>query len=103
MGESLVKDSNFLKEFNVKHLWHPMAHPADMRANAPHVLSRGAGVRFADLDGNAVINAAGAQWNMDPCHSCDPGRDIPLSPSLAISGGEIEAIISVPGTGLSAA
>ena len=103
MGERLVKDSSFLKEINVRHLRRPMAHPADMRANAPHVLGRGAGARLSDLDGIAVVNAAGARWNMDPCRSCDPGPGIPLSPSSAISGSEIEAVISVPGTGPSAA
>ena len=33
-----VHDGNFLKENNARHIWHPMAHPADMRANPPKVI-----------------------------------------------------------------
>ena len=28
-----MKDSNFLKENNARHIWHPMAHPAESMAN----------------------------------------------------------------------
>ena len=36
-------ESNFQKENNAKHMWHPMAHPAEMRANPPKVITRAEG------------------------------------------------------------
>ena len=34
-------DSNFLKENNAKHMFHPMAHPADSLANPPKIITGG--------------------------------------------------------------
>ena len=70
-----MKDSNFLKENNAKHLWHPMAHPADMRANAPQILTKGSGVRITDLDGHEIIDAVGGLWNVNLGYSCDAIKD----------------------------
>lgn len=36
-----MRDTNFLAENNAKQIWHPMAHPADMRANPPRVVMKG--------------------------------------------------------------
>jgi adenosylmethionine-8-amino-7-oxononanoate aminotransferase len=38
-----MKDSNFLKENNARHMWHPMAHPADSLANPPEIITGGEG------------------------------------------------------------
>lgn len=67
-----MKDDNFLKENNAKHLWHPMAHPADMRANAPQIITEANGVRIKDIDGHETIDAVGGLWNVNLGFSCSP-------------------------------
>ena len=46
----MFHDSNFLKEHNAKHLWHPMAHPADSQANPPKIIMGARDVRITDVD-----------------------------------------------------
>ncbi|MCC2110849.1 MAG: aspartate aminotransferase family protein, partial [Hyphomicrobiales bacterium] len=60
-----MRDSNFLKENNAKHVWHPMAHPAEMRAHPPKVFVRSEGVEITDVDGNKVLDAVGGLWNVN--------------------------------------
>ncbi|MYK31510.1 MAG: hypothetical protein F4051_07250 [Boseongicola sp. SB0670_bin_30] len=103
MGEDLVKGRNCPKEINVSHLWHPMAHPADRCAHPPRIRILASGVRFADLDGHEVIDAASGRRNMSLGRCCDPGPDILVSPPSAMPECGIDAIISAPGTGLGAA
>jgi len=67
-----MKDSNFLKENNARSLWHPMAHPADSRANPPTIVTRAQGVRITDIDGHEVIDAVGGLWNVNLGFSADP-------------------------------
>ena len=47
-----MKDSNFLKEKNARNLWHPMAHPGDMQANPPTIITEAHGTRIMDIDGH---------------------------------------------------
>lgn len=68
----VVHDSNFLKENNAKHLWHPMAHPAEMRAHPPKVLVGAEGVTLTDVDGRRTLDAVGGLWNVNLGYSCDP-------------------------------
>ncbi|MFN3261612.1 MAG: aspartate aminotransferase family protein [Pikeienuella sp.] len=67
-----MKDSNFLRENNARHLWHPMAHPAEMQANPPAIITKAAGVRITDLDGHETIDAVGGLWNVNLGFSCAP-------------------------------
>ncbi len=67
-----MRDSNFLTENNAKHLWHPMAHAGDMRANPPRIIKAAAGVEITDLDGKTVIDAVGGLWNVNLGYSCEP-------------------------------
>ena len=48
-----MRDSNFLKENNAKHMWHPMAHPADMRSNPPTMITGAEGVEIIDIETRA--------------------------------------------------
>jgi putrescine---pyruvate transaminase len=64
-------DSNFLKANNAKHMWHPMAHPADMLANPPKVIVGAEGVHLTDVDGRKMIDAVGGLWNVNLGYSCD--------------------------------
>ncbi len=67
-----MKDSNFLKENNARHFWHPMAHPADSQNNPPTILTGGEGVCIVDIDGHRAIDAVGGLWNVNLGYSCDP-------------------------------
>lgn len=67
-----MRDANFLIENNARHLWHPMAHPADMRADPPHIISKGEGVEILDIRGQRVLDAVGGLWNVNLGYSCEP-------------------------------
>lgn len=67
-----MKDSNFLKENNARHMWHPMAHPTDSKDNPPYILTGGSGVEVTDVDGHTAIDAVGGLWNVNLGYSCDP-------------------------------
>ncbi|MEZ5811738.1 MAG: aspartate aminotransferase family protein [Rhizobiaceae bacterium] len=67
-----MHDNNFLKENNARHLWHPMAHPAEMLANPPKVITGAEGVMLTDVDGHKTLDAVGGLWNVNLGYSCDP-------------------------------
>jgi adenosylmethionine-8-amino-7-oxononanoate aminotransferase len=68
----MIHDSNFLKENNARHLWHPMSHPAEMLANPPKIIVAAEGVTLTDVDGHRLLDAVGGLWNVNLGHSCDP-------------------------------
>ena len=70
-----MKDSNFLKENNARHFWHPMSHPADSAANPPKIIVGASGVRITDVDGHEVVDAVGGLWNVNLGFSCQPVKD----------------------------
>lgn len=67
-----MRETNFLTENNARHLWHPMAHPAEMRAHPPKIVNAGSGVEITDLDGKTVLDAVGGLWNVNLGYSCEP-------------------------------
>ena len=66
-----MKDSNFLKENNARHLWHPMAHPAEMQSKPPAIITGGEGCSITDIDGNELIDGVGGLWNVNLGYSCE--------------------------------
>ena len=70
-----MQGANFLKEHNAKHLWHPMAHPAESVANPPKIVCKGEGVYITDIDGQKRIDAVGGLWNVNLGYSCQPVKD----------------------------
>ncbi|GIX15084.1 MAG: aspartate aminotransferase family protein [Paracoccaceae bacterium] len=70
-----MKDSNFLKEHNARHLWHPMAHPAEMLAQPPRIIVAAEGVRIRDVDGHEAVDAVGGLWNVNLGFSCQPVKE----------------------------
>ncbi|WP_281826064.1 aminotransferase class III-fold pyridoxal phosphate-dependent enzyme [Jannaschia rubra] len=67
-----MRDHNFLTEMNARHLWHPMAHPGEMQAQPPRVITGAAGVTITDMDGHTTIDAVGGLWNVNLGYSCEP-------------------------------
>ena len=70
-----MKDSNFLKENNARHFWHPMTSPADSQANPPRIIVESEGVRIIDIDGNSVVDGVGGLWNVNLGFSCQLVKD----------------------------
>ncbi len=70
-----MSDAAFLIENNARHLWHPMAHPAEMRAKPPKIFMTAEGVELTDVDGNRVLDAVGGLWNVNLGYSCQPVKD----------------------------
>ncbi|WP_422020054.1 aspartate aminotransferase family protein [Roseibium sp.] len=70
-----MKDSNFLKENNARHVWHPMAHPADSQNNPPDIIVGGEGVEIIDVDGHKTVDAVGGLWNVNLGYSCNPVKE----------------------------
>ena len=67
-----MHDHNFLIENNTRHLWQPMANPAEVIANPPKIIVGAEAVRIFDVDGNTVIDAVGGLWNVNLGYSCEP-------------------------------
>ncbi len=57
-----MKDDNFLREMNARHLWHPMGHPGEQQQNAPTIIKSAEGSQITDIDGHRVVDAVGGLW-----------------------------------------
>lgn len=57
-----MKDDNFLREMNARHIWHPMGHPGEQQANAPTIIKGAEGVEIIDLDGHRAVDAVAGLW-----------------------------------------
>ena len=66
-----MKDDNFLKENNARHLWHPMGAPGDSLENPPCIIKGADGVHITDLDGHRVVDAVGGLWCVNLGYSND--------------------------------
>ena len=67
-----MRETNFLIENNARHFWHPMAHPAEMRASPPRIINAAEGVEIVDVHGKKVLDAVGGLWNVNLGYSCEP-------------------------------
>ncbi|MCR6633728.1 aminotransferase class III-fold pyridoxal phosphate-dependent enzyme [Devosia sp.] len=67
-----MRDDNFLIEQNARAIWHPMAHPADMHANPPKIITGGTGTRVTDIHGRELLDAVGGLWNVNLGYSSAP-------------------------------
>jgi adenosylmethionine-8-amino-7-oxononanoate aminotransferase len=70
-----MKDDNFLKENNARHLWHPMGHPGDAQKHAPRIIKHAAGVHIEDIDGHKTIDAVGGLWCVNLGYSNDKVKE----------------------------
>lgn len=67
-----MKDGNFLKENNARHMWHPMGHPGEALDHPPRIIVGGDGLRIRDIDGHEALDAVGGLWNVNLGYSCQP-------------------------------
>lgn len=67
-----MKDSNFLKENNARHMWHPMGAPRDSLENPPAIITEAKGVRIKDIDGHWMVDGVAGLWNVNLGYSCEP-------------------------------
>lgn len=70
-----MKDSNFLKENNGRHMWHPMTSPQDTMDTLPTIITGSSGVTITDIDGHTVVDGVGGMWNVNLGYSCQPIKD----------------------------
>ena len=75
MPDAATLDTDFARAHDAIHLWHPMAHPAEMRASPPIVLARAEGITLEDIDGHRSLDAVGGLWCVNLGHSCQPVKD----------------------------
>ena len=57
-----MKDDNFLRANNARHLWHPMGHPGDAMAHAPTIITGAHGSVIEDINGHKAVDAVGGLW-----------------------------------------
>jgi putrescine aminotransferase len=67
-----MRETDFFLAENARSIWHPMAHPAEMRAKPPRIICSGEGVEVADIEGRRLIDAVGGLWNVNLGYSCEP-------------------------------
>jgi adenosylmethionine-8-amino-7-oxononanoate aminotransferase len=70
-----MRDDNFTKENNAKHMWHPMGHPADSLANPPKVIVSAQNSSITDIDGHTVVDAVGGLWCVNLGYSNDAVKE----------------------------
>lgn len=70
-----MKDENFIRENNARHMWHPMGHPADSLANPPKVIRSAAGSHITDIDGHKTVDAVGGLWCVNLGYSNDAVKE----------------------------
>ena len=70
-----MKDSNFLREYNGRLMWHPMTSPQDSIDQPPKIITGSSGVSITDIDGHTVVDAVGGLWNVNLGYSCQPVKD----------------------------
>ncbi len=67
-----MRTKNFLIENNAKHFWHPMAHPAEMLATPPIIITKAEDVWVEDVEGHRVLDGVGGLWCVNLGYSCEP-------------------------------
>jgi len=70
-----MKDDNFLRANNARHMWHPMGHPGAAMEQAPTIITRAEGSVIEDIDGHKVVDAVGGLWCVNLGYSNDAVKD----------------------------
>ena len=70
-----MKDDNFLRANNAKHMWHPMGHPGEAIEHAPTIIVTARGSTIKDIDGHEAVDAVGGLWCVNLGYSNDVVKD----------------------------
>ncbi|MFO1218210.1 MAG: aminotransferase class III-fold pyridoxal phosphate-dependent enzyme [Burkholderiaceae bacterium] len=70
-----MTDTAALKRDNAQFLWHPMAHPQQMKQARPDIIARGEGCWVWDIDGHKMLDGVAGLWSSNLGHSCREVRD----------------------------
>ncbi len=70
-----MKDDNFLRAHNARHLWHPMGHPGEARTSPPTIITRAEGSTIEDIDGRKTVDAVGGLWCVNLGYSNNAVKD----------------------------
>ena len=70
-----MKDDNFLRANNAKHMWHPMGHPGEAIEHAPTIIETAEGSTIKDIDGHEAVDAVGGLWCVNLGYSNDVVKD----------------------------
>ena len=70
-----MKDDNFLRENNARHMWHPMGHPGAAQEHPPVIITKAEGSTIYDLDGHAAVDAVGGLWCVNLGYSNDKVKE----------------------------
>ena len=70
-----MKDDNFLRANNARHMWHPMGHPGDAMAHPPTIIAKAEGSVIEDIDGHKTVDAVGGLWCVNLGYSNDVVKD----------------------------
>ncbi len=66
-----MKDDNFLRANNARHMWHPMGHPGEAMEHAPTIITGAYGSVIEDIDGHKTVDAVGGLWCVNLGYSND--------------------------------
>lgn len=70
-----MKDDNFLRANNARHLWHPMGHPGEAMRHAPVIITKAEGSTIEDIDGHRTVDAVGGLWCVNLGYSNDKVKE----------------------------
>lgn len=70
-----MKDDNFLRENNARHMWHPMGHQGTTDDTMPAIIAKAEGVMIEDLDGHKTVDAVGGLWCVNLGYSNNTVKD----------------------------
>ncbi len=70
-----MKDDNFLRANNARHMWHPMGHPGEAMAHAPTIITGAEGSVIEDIDGHKTVDAVGGLWCVNLGYSNNVVKD----------------------------
>lgn len=70
-----IPNSNFIREANAKHQFHPMTHPLISQEHPPQIIVAGNGCVVTDIDGKDYIDGIGGLWNVNVGHNRQEVKD----------------------------
>lgn len=64
-----LRNENYIKAENGRHIFHPMIDPKVTAAEPPTIVARGDGVHVFDIDGKKYLDCTAGLWNINVGHN----------------------------------